>query len=188
MWSKKFLALSGRKKYKDLLTGITTTPPAADAIDVSQTGGPEKQKAQDENEMAYHNLVLANPNKVAFNIINNATTTDLPDGDAALAWKRLSGKYESKSATNVVDLVRKFSQSRLTSLNKDPDEWIVDLEIMKARLDDMNYPITDTSFFIHVLNNLPEEYDSIVEADEQLLTHPTTPLTLELLRDHLHRK
>ena len=146
MWSKQFLALSGRKKYKDLLTGVTTAPPADEAIDESKTKGVAKQKARNDNEMAYHDLVLANPDKVAFNIVNNATTTDLPDGDAALAWKRLSGKYESKSATNVVDLVQKFSQSRLTSLNKDPDEWIVDLEIMKARLDDMNYPITDTSF------------------------------------------
>ena len=64
------------------------------------------QKARNDNEMAYHDLVLANPDKVAFNIIDNATTTDFPDGDAALAWKRLSGKYKSKSATNVVDLVQ----------------------------------------------------------------------------------
>ena len=85
MWSKQFLALSGRKKYKDLLTGVTTAPPAAEAIDESKTKGIAKQKARNDNEMAYHDLVLANPDQVAFNIINNAITTDLPDGGAALA-------------------------------------------------------------------------------------------------------
>ena len=45
MWSKQFLALSGQKKYKDLLTGVTTTPPAAEAIDKLKTKGVAKQKA-----------------------------------------------------------------------------------------------------------------------------------------------
>ena len=89
MWSKQFLALSGKKKYKEVLTSKTTVPAAATSIDVTATGGVEKQKDCDDNKTAYHNLVLSNPNKIAFNIINNATTTDLPNGDAALDWRNL---------------------------------------------------------------------------------------------------
>ena len=96
-WSKQFLALNRKKKYMEVLTGKTTVPAAATLIDVTATGGVEKQKARDNNKTAYHDLVQSNPNQIAFNIIDNATTTDLPNGDAALVWN------ESKSATNIVD-------------------------------------------------------------------------------------
>ena len=188
MWSKQFLALSKEKKYKEVLTGKISVPTAETMINASATGGAEKQKACDDNELAYHNLVLSNPNEIAFNIIGNTTTTDLSNGDAALAWRNLLAKYESKSATNIVELLRKFSQSRLTSLSNDPDDWIVELEIIKARLNSMNHTISDTSLLIHILNNLLEEYDNIVEADKKFLSDATNPLNIETLHNHLHRK
>ena len=163
-------------------------PAAATTIDASATGGVEKQKDCDNNETAYHDLVLSNPKKITFNIINNAKTTDLTNGDAALAWRNLSAKYESKSAMNIVELSCKFSQFRLTSLRNDPDNWIDKLKIIKARLNDMNQMISDTSLLIHILNDSLEEYDSIVEADKKLLPDATNLLNIETLHDHLHRK
>ena len=54
MWSKQFLAMSGKKKYKEVLTRKTAIPSAT------------------MNESAYHNLILTNPKKVAFNEILKA--------------------------------------------------------------------------------------------------------------------
>ena len=188
MWNKKILAMSGKKGYKEVLTGKVTVPAATETPDASTTDGKKQLKARTDNESAYHDLILSNPDRIAFNIVNKATTTDLPDGDAALAWANLSTKYDSKSATTVANLSREFNNAELKSLTIDPEDWIVELEILKSRLDDMDFPITDKHLLVHILRNVPEEYNSVVEADEKLLNDPTNPLTLHILRTNLHSK
>ena len=133
-------------------------------------------------------MILTNQNKVAFNIIDKAVTKELPDGDAGLAWRKLSAKYDSKSSVKVVELSHEFNESRLTSLKTDPEDWIVELKILQARLDDMNFPITEKHLLTHVMHNRPEQYDSVVEADEKLISDASNPLTIETLTDHLHSK
>ena len=98
-------------------------------------------KAREANKVAYHDLILENPNKVAFNLINKSVTTKLLDGSAPLVWKKLSAKYDSHSSMTVVELSKQFKDSKLTSLSIDPDDWIVELEILKACLADMKYLI-----------------------------------------------
>ena len=56
-----------------------------------------------------------------------------------------------------------FAQSKLTDWTKDPDKWLDELEAIRADLDLMGSPINDEDFKIHVLNNLPKEYESTVE-------------------------
>ena len=70
MWSKQFLAMSGKKKYKDVLTGKTAVPVATAVINLTNDPGKAELKAREDNEAAYHDLILANPNKVAFNLID----------------------------------------------------------------------------------------------------------------------
>ena len=53
MWSKKFLAMAQRKKYKDVLTGKTTIPKE----DATLTND-NKKEARAANEKAYSNLIL----------------------------------------------------------------------------------------------------------------------------------
>ena len=96
MWSKQFLAMSAKKGYKHVLVGKTTIPAALDVIDTSNNAGKDQVKAREDNDNAYHDLILSNKNKIAFNIVEKAITTGLPDGGASLAWKRLSTKYDSK--------------------------------------------------------------------------------------------
>ena len=100
--------MSGKKKYKEVITGRTAVPNASSILDISTDAGKAQLKAREHNESAYHDLILANPNKVALNLIDKAVTTELPDGDAALAWTKLSSKYDSKSSTKVVELSNKF--------------------------------------------------------------------------------
>ena len=125
MWSKKFLAMSGKKQYKDVLTRRTVVPAATAVIDISNDAGKDELKAREANEEAYHDLILANPNKVAFNLIDKSLTTELPDSSAPLVWKKLSAKYDSHSLTTVVELSNQFNNSKLTSLSIDPEDWIV---------------------------------------------------------------
>jgi hypothetical protein len=52
-------------------------------------------------------------------------------------------------------------QFRDSSLKKgqDPEIWITELEDYRARLDDMGSSISENQFMIHVLNNVPTEYN-----------------------------
>ena len=170
MWRKQFLAMSGKKGYKDVLTGKVIAPPASATLDVSTADGKKELKAREDNESAYHDLILSNPDRIAFNIVDKATTTDLLDGDAALVWERLSRKYDSKLATTVANLSREFNNAELTSLSIDPEDWIVELEILKTRLDEMDFPITDKHLLVHILRNVPEEYDNVLEKTRNYLT------------------
>ena len=51
----------------------------------------------------------------------------------------------------------------MTNWTKDPYEWLDDLERLRTDLEMMNSRISDEDFKIHVLNNLPKEYKSIIK-------------------------
>ena len=70
MWSKKFLAMSAKKNYKNVLIGKTAIPAASDVISTSDDAEKARLKAREGNNNAYHNLILSNINNVAFNIMD----------------------------------------------------------------------------------------------------------------------
>ena len=49
-------------------------------------------------------------------------------------------------------------------LKKDPKEWITDLEDLRAQMMDQDYVIDEKDFHMHILNNIPDEYE-IVQRD-----------------------
>ena len=130
MWSRQFLAIAGKREYKDVLTGKMKVPAKTDVLDPTKDADKKKLKARKANDSAYHDLVLANQTAVAFNLIDNAVSTDLPDGDAAKAWKALNKKFDSTSSSTLVSLSELFHSSALTDIWTDPEEWIVELEIL----------------------------------------------------------
>ena len=188
MWSKKFLALSGKREYKDILLGTVSPPPDSDVLDLSTDAGKAKLAARKANDNAYHDLILANQTKVAFNIIDKSISTDLPNGDAFAAWKNLTSKYDSKSTVTAVTLSEQYNSSKLNNTKTDPETWIVYLEILQSRLNDMKYQVSDNHLMIHILLNLPEEYDTLVETMEKELNNSTYPLTIEGMKERLHAK
>ena len=94
--------MSAKKGYKNVLVGKTIISAVLYVIDTSKDAGKAQVNAREDNNNAYHDLILSDENKIAFKIIDKAITTGLPDGDASLAWKRLSSKYDSKSLTVMV--------------------------------------------------------------------------------------
>ena len=157
MWSKQFLALSGKREYKDILLGTASPTPDIDVLDLSTDAGKTKLAARKANDNAYHDLILANQTKVAFNIIDKSISTDLPNGYAFADWKNLTNKYDSKSTVTAVTLSEQYNSSKLKNTKTDPETWIVYLEILQSRLNDMKYQVSDNHLMIHVLLNLPEE-------------------------------
>ena len=85
-------------------------------------------KSKELNELANWDLMLSiNTNssvrKVAFGLVRNAKSLEFK-----IAWDRLINKYALYTALALLKLKSKFHVSKLMSIEKDPDEWIANLE------------------------------------------------------------
>ena len=104
------------------------------------------------------------------------------DSDPAMAPKALERKFERKIGARKVELKREFQQSSLES-NQDPDKWLTMLVLLRRWLKVWNVDLQDNEMMIHVLENMPKEYDVTVELCENELT-PNT-LTTDTLKKRL---
>jgi len=169
MWSKKFLAAGKRRGYKDILTGKVVPPDDSESLDSANTEEAKKIVLREANEKAYNDLLLACSDDVSFSIVGASISEKHPDGDAAKAWKSLTAKFEPDTGTTKVELKREFAESKMGDKSDDPDAWITELEILRQKLGRLGSPIDDDDMIIHILNNLPVEYETIVEMSEKAL-------------------
>jgi len=185
MWSTKFLARAHVKGYKKLLLGEETTPvPRANAVlDANDVEGKRLRKA---NEDAYNDLITVMMAEVCFGKVASATTEALPDGDARLAWTNLIAKYKPRTASRLVELKGDFQNSKLTSAANDPDAWLDELDYIRSQMEALNHTMTDEAYLIHVLHNLPSEYDTVVESGTKELDKQS--LTIDQLKQDLQIK
>ena len=136
VWSEKFLARARRKNYKGILTGSERVPPvsmSANGEAIERTDA--ERRLDNANELAFEDLVLSvdgttEAGRVAFGIIRSSKTTELPEGDARLAWEKLERKYVSKTALSRLMLKKKLGKMRLKRARDDPDVWLTKLEDM----------------------------------------------------------
>ena len=188
MWARKFMSVATTRGYRDVLLGKTVVPPQDEVLDESAPSDKIKLKGRKENDKAYNDLILACSGEIGFAIVDESVTKDLPDGDAELAWRELQRRFEPDTSADKVKLKREFNASKLSSWNKDPEVWISKLEVIRKRLKKMSNEISDEDMMIHILNNLPEEYDTVVEAMERKLDDLVDPLTLRNLKNELMLK
>ena len=194
VWEEKFLARANKKGYKKLLVNSDEIAPAdGDIIDETTEEGKRLKRLREANEGAYEDLILSidgttAAGRVAFSLVRLAKTAKHPDGDAKLAWARLQNKYATKSAPSLLALKKEFTNSRLASKKDDPDIWITNLEDLRMRLEVQGSKISDVDFMIHVLNNLPREYEVSQAKLEDRLNDDIDPLTIEEIRTELNLK
>ena len=91
--------------------------------------------------------------------MENFEIADFSKGNCKIMWDRLVSKYAPHTALSL------FHNSKLESMDKDPDEWTSNLEGLQICMNEFNLKgsITDEDFMIHVLNNLPKECDVILD-------------------------
>ena len=109
IWQEKFLARARMLGYKNILKGKVTAPKDGEELDGSTDEGKMKLKLREANENAYEGLLLSITTKtrdgeVAFGIIIGCKSEEYSDGNAYLAWKRLSDKFASKSTPLLLKL------------------------------------------------------------------------------------
>jgi len=200
-WSEKFLARAKRKGYKKLLIGKETVPKVsayAEAEGKDDATSKKIVKLGDANEEAFEDVILSinhttKQGKVAFSLVKNCKTSDYPEGNCKLAWDRLVAKYAPKTAPSLLKLKKQFANSKLGDAETHPDEWITELESLRNDMDkiSLSAKMTDQDFMIHVLNNLPVEYDVVLDGMESRLMLPdgdANKLTIEDVRDKLNNR
>ena len=64
----------------------------------------------------------------------------------------------------------------------------MELEIIVSQSDQMGHKITNKDFMMHVIGNLPEEYESKVETIERDLDHQYDPMAIERMTNKLNMK
>jgi gag-polypeptide of LTR copia-type len=107
--------------------------------------------------------------KFSFAIVDEAKTDEFPGGDLSKAWKAPLDTFEPSTAATKDMLKKQFYLNKLSDAGRDPDEWITELEILRQRLKSLKVNVDDEDLVIHILNNLPKEYDSLVESIEENL-------------------
>ena len=84
-----------------------------------------------------------------------------------------------------------FANSKLDSADKAPDVWITNAEAFRQRMDKNGLVgrMSDMELMIHVLNNLPEKYDVVLDSLEtHLLSTGEDKLTFEALQEKLNSR
>ena len=81
-WSKKFMAAAVVKKIKPTLIETIEVPTHDEPLNIKMDK--KKKAARIMNEWAYNELILAIQGEVAFEIVEDSATNELPDGDAHL--------------------------------------------------------------------------------------------------------
>jgi hypothetical protein len=139
--------------------------------------------------VGYSELLSAVFDDISFCIVDEAKTDILPDGDLHMAWKGLLDMFEPSTPSSRLALKKQFQNSQLTSASLDPDIWITELELLRKRLKALKVTIDDEDFVMQIINNLPMEYDSLVEAiEEDMNKELTDQITVKRVRERLRAR
>lgn len=193
VWSAQFLARAFNKGSRDVLLGNEVPPTESAVISDTDVNKDEKLRKRKANTQAYQDLMLCFSDIVNFTLIKSSMTTSLPNGDAAMAWKKLMNKHEPSTTANKSTLIQKFYDSKLTKAEKDPDEWIAKLELIQAKLAVMKHTITDDQLMVHIIHSIyVSEYDGILdqlqtEFDSATGTKPDLNAVKDCLRNKYNR-
>ena len=203
-WEPKWLARASRKKYKPLITGKKAIPSMIDYD--TAVAKDETQRSPDEKAIvkwyelgmdAYDDLLMSmnsttDSGKVAFMTVKNSKTVENPEGDAHKAWKRLSEKYAPKTSSKLINYDQEFANMKMVRWTDDPDIFITRMEALVAEMNEIKIPgksdKTETDLILHVIGNLPKEYDQ-TQADihKELKRNPSTT-DIQYIREALEER
>ena len=72
-------------------------------------------------------------------------------------------KIDPTTEASKIRLSNKFAKNDLNYVTRYPEDWVSDLELLIGDLRKLGFIIDDVKMMTHILSNLPEEYENIVE-------------------------
>ena len=111
---------------------ISTQDNYENAMEGDMDLGKKIAKLGELNELAYEDLILSintsfSVAKVAIGLVKNAKSADFPEENCKIAWDRLVSKYALHTALSLLKLKSEFHSSKLKSMEKNPEKWIMHL-------------------------------------------------------------
>ena len=101
---------------------------------------------------------------------------------------KISRNFESTTGASKTRLHKKFGKCKLDEVTRNPEEWIIEIELIRLYLKNTNVHLDDLEMMTHIILNLPEEYQTMVEILEYKSDDDSKPLTIERIRDKLSVK
>jgi len=189
-WEEKFLARGGKKGFKDVLTGVLQATNDSKTLDLMSAVGKEKNLVKKQNTFGIWRVDFVHWYE------QGQGEDCIPDceeqqnyweegGDVALVWKWLKEKYAPKIAPRKVKLMQEFQKMTLKSSGEDPDVWLTNLESIQMKLAETSYTISDKQLMIHIMNNLPKEYNIQVSKLESQLNDQNNSLMVNNIQTEL---
>lgn len=167
-WLFGFESRSSHYKYDVILSGEETSPTFQEykAINPSTTDEAEKKKLllYRLNGLAFSHLASSmdnskSPAKIATSILRSCRSEQFPKGNAFEAIKALKKHYVGQSVQSYQNLFNEYNSKKL-SKNQDPALFIAELSNIRVKIAEVrpSEKISDESFMLRVINNLPKEY------------------------------
>jgi hypothetical protein len=162
-------------------------PKSYEEINENTEGGKVLMKKADLNEIAYMELILlidvrSSSGNVVFSIIKGCKSRDYTDGNSSSAWGKLKKKFDPVYDPSLVKTERVFRQSKLER-GEEPEIWITNLKEIRLKLEDMGSHMTDSQFFVQVLNSLANDYELQMVLMEKRIGNKVNPLTIDELQE-----
>lgn len=121
MWMSQFLALAYHKGYQEVLVGTESDPPMTKKL-VAENDDDEI-RARKSNGRRIMRLSHRAETLCFFNAVDEAKTSDLPMGDANLAWNDLLHRYQPRTALVEIELRRVFARGELKDDEINPEVY-----------------------------------------------------------------
>jgi gag-polypeptide of LTR copia-type len=164
-------------RYEGIISDKDKVPTKAqyDAIDSETQDKGEKKKLQlyHANSLAFSHLVTSmDPTKdgckVTILLLRTCKSGDYPHGNAAQAIKMLNGHFNIKSVATAQKLLNNYHEKELKN-GQDPAVFVAAMQTLRLKIADADktQKIEDRAFILHILNKLPESYETMVELIEK---------------------
>ena len=88
----------------------------------------------------------------------------------------------AKSGTILLALNKQFDNVGCKSAADDPEVWIKEIEDNHNQVDEFGLTLQDKDFMLHVMGNLPREFDTVLaDLENRLMAECIEKLIIDLL-------
>ena len=123
---------------------------------------------------------------ISLNIVENAISDELTEGDLKKAWERLERRWNPKTREDKDEVYTRFLNYKVENTRQRPMDWITFMEKKRAELMNTGHIMDDETFITHLLNSLPQtEYEGAILVIKEKLRKGTVeiPETEQVLED-----
>jgi hypothetical protein len=191
VWWAQFTAYAAVNKFAEVLTigGESVLPiREAEVPDLTMTTGKEEAAAMKQNAIAMVNLMMAFKSEATMGLVLfKAKTQDWPSGLAHLVMSGLNKKYNPHNTISRVELRQCLSAIRMKK-NEDPATLFEQISSIKYKFNMSARHIEEEDLIALVLDAAPQEYQSLLTAEQRIKGAGITLSNLEVVMGQYWRQ